>query len=321
MDKYVSALGSTSLFPKDQLAFQQRSLEIQQKIAKLELDKWIIENKTKMKAEGVSEEEFRNLQKRLHIEQQIAQTRKDWEKQGFMGGVKEFATQQVIDSQTYLAKSTTQFLQDMKSTMSDQLSSVWIEFANTGALNFQKLGEAFRDRFIKLAMDLIVNQLWTALSQVLMQALNILGVMGGGTGGGASLVGVSSGYSTAGWGNWFSSAHGNIFHTFDRGGIVTKPTLFPMADGMGLMGEAGYESVMPLTRTASGDLGVRSVGGDTKPQVTVIVNNNSSKVDTKTEQNANGDVITTIDDLAAKAYSRRGALHKVINAGSAPTRR
>ena len=36
-----------------------------------------------------------------------------------------------------------------------------------------------------------------------------------------------------------------------RGGLVDQPTLFPMAGGMGLMGEAGPEAVMPLQRTAT----------------------------------------------------------------------
>ena len=48
---------------------------------------------------------------------------------------------------------------------------------------------------------------------------------------------------------------------FAKGGIVTKPTIFPMARGMGLMGEAGPEAVMPLKRTADGSLGVTSEGG------------------------------------------------------------
>ncbi len=43
---------------------------------------------------------------------------------------------------------------------------------------------------------------------------------------------------------------------FARGGVVWGRTLFPMARGRGLMGEAGPEAVMPLRRTPSGDLGV-----------------------------------------------------------------
>ena len=48
---------------------------------------------------------------------------------------------------------------------------------------------------------------------------------------------------------------------FAYGGVVNKPTLFPMANGAGLMGEAGPEAIMPLRRTASGRLGGESSGG------------------------------------------------------------
>jgi archaellum component FlaC len=41
---------------------------------------------------------------------------------------------------------------------------------------------------------------------------------------------------------------------FASGGIVGSPTLFPMADGMGLMGEAGPEAIMPLKRGKDGKL-------------------------------------------------------------------
>ena len=44
------------------------------------------------------------------------------------------------------------------------------------------------------------------------------------------------------------------------GGIVNKPTLFPMANGAGLMGEAGPEAIMPLKRGKNGKLGVQSSG-------------------------------------------------------------
>ncbi len=67
------------------------------------------------------------------------------------------------------------------------------------------------------------------------------------------------------------TAKGNAFDrgrlaSFARGGaltnsIVDRPTLFPMADGAGLMGESGPEAVLPLTRLANGDLGVSMPGG------------------------------------------------------------
>ena len=62
------------------------------------------------------------------------------------------------------------------------------------------------------------------------------------------------------------NADGNVFAKnkivpYKMGGIVNRPTIFPMADGMGLMGEAGPEAIMPLKRGANGKLGVQSSGG------------------------------------------------------------
>jgi len=58
---------------------------------------------------------------------------------------------------------------------------------------------------------------------------------------------------------------------FANGGIVNGPTVFPMANGMGLMGEAGPEAIMPLKRGPDGKLGVEGGGG-----VTVVQNINVS---------------------------------------------
>jgi hypothetical protein len=72
----------------------------------------------------------------------------------------------------------------------------------------------------------------------------------------------------SGIGNIFSSLFGGLFANgaafsrgniipFATGGIVTKPTLFPMAGGrMGVMGEAGEEAIVPLHRGRGGKLGV-----------------------------------------------------------------
>jgi phage-related minor tail protein len=56
---------------------------------------------------------------------------------------------------------------------------------------------------------------------------------------------------------------------FAKGGVVAQPTNFAMRGGMGLMGEAGPEAIMPLARGADGRLGVQSAGGQA---VTVVMN-------------------------------------------------
>jgi hypothetical protein len=48
---------------------------------------------------------------------------------------------------------------------------------------------------------------------------------------------------------------------FAKGGVVASPTSFPMRGGRGLMGEAGPEAIMPLSRGADGRLGVQTQGG------------------------------------------------------------
>ncbi len=48
---------------------------------------------------------------------------------------------------------------------------------------------------------------------------------------------------------------------FANGGVVSGPMSFPMRGGIGLMGEAGPEAIMPLMRGNDGKLGVRGGGG------------------------------------------------------------
>jgi phage-related minor tail protein len=76
------------------------------------------------------------------------------------------------------------------------------------------------------------------------------------------------------------SAKGNVFAQngivpFANGGIVDRPMMFPFAKGIGLMGEAGPEAIMPLKRGADGKLGVAGGGGTS---VTVNVDASGSSV-------------------------------------------
>ena len=101
--------------------------------------------------------------------------------------------------------------------------------------------------------------------------------------------------------------HGNII-AFARGGIVGRPTIFPMARGMGLMGEAGPEAVVPLKRMPSGNLGVEGGGG-----VTVnIINHTPSQVSTEGQRDERGGmtlnvVIDSIETSMAQRLQRPGS--------------
>jgi len=58
---------------------------------------------------------------------------------------------------------------------------------------------------------------------------------------------------------------------FATGGVVSGPVSFPMRGGLGLMGEAGPEAIMPLSRGPDGRLGVRAEGGGRGGNVIVNV--------------------------------------------------
>jgi phage-related minor tail protein len=51
---------------------------------------------------------------------------------------------------------------------------------------------------------------------------------------------------------------GGRIRPFADGGVIASPTFFPLQNGLGLMGEAGPEAVLPLARGSDGTLGVRS---------------------------------------------------------------
>ena len=72
---------------------------------------------------------------------------------------------------------------------------------------------------------------------------------------------------------------------FAQGGVISGATTFPMRGGMGLMGEAGPEAIMPLSRASDGRLGVRAQGGGA-----VTVNMNISTPDAQSFQRSQGQI-------------------------------
>ena len=72
----------------------------------------------------------------------------------------------------------------------------------------------------------------------------------------------------------------NGIRAFAKGGVVHSPHIFPFKDGIGLMGEAGSESIMPLKRGRDGKLGVIAHGGGTS----VVVNVDASGSDVQGDE-------------------------------------
>ena len=106
----------------------------------------------------------------------------------------------------------------------------------------------------------LVNAAYSAAIRPVTTGLG--GLIAGGVEG---LIGAVSGFEKGG-----SFAQGRVM-PFATGGIVNGPVTFPMRGGMGLMGEAGPEAIMPLTRGADGRLGVAAQGGGRPVNVTMNV--------------------------------------------------
>lgn len=106
--------------------------------------------------------------------------------------------------------------------------------------------------------------------------------------GGAASSSASSGTALQSYGaNLQLNAKGGVYSSADlsqySNSVVSSPTMFAFAKGAGLMGEAGPEAIMPLTRAADGSLGVRALGnggvtpgGGGAPQVNIHIDGNGN---------------------------------------------
>lgn len=110
-----------------------------------------------------------------------------------------------------------------------------------------------------------------------------------------ALNGIFGGSGGFGGGFAKGGAFNNGVQAFAKGGVVDTPTTFPMqGQKTGLMGEAGAEAIVPLKRTASGELGVQQ-----SPVNVQVINNNSSDVSVSQE----GDQLKIIIDSVENAIS------------------
>ncbi|MCR9126084.1 MAG: phage tail tape measure protein [Rhodobacteraceae bacterium] len=87
---------------------------------------------------------------------------------------------------------------------------------------------------------------------------------------------------------------------FASGGIVSGPTHFPMRGGLGLMGEAGPEAIMPLARGPDGKLGVRGAGG---AGPTVVMN--ISTPDAQSFQRSQGQIAAQMSRALGRGQRNR----------------
>ncbi len=158
-----------------------------------------------------------------------------------------------------------------------------VKFVQTGKLNFSDLARSIiADLTRMLVRAAVVKPLFSFLFP---------GLADGGVIKKGSIVdptyGTGMPSNPQGFSGYSRNAKGNVFAQnkivpYAMGGIVSRPTIFPMANGMGLMGEAGPEAIMPLKRGANGKLGVQSSGGI--GNIVVNVDASGSSVEGDAEQ-------------------------------------
>jgi phage-related minor tail protein len=100
--------------------------------------------------------------------------------------------------------------------------------------------------------------------------------------------------------------------------VVSKPTPFMFATGgvpnLGIMGEAGSEAILPLTRTASGDLGVKAVSGQNQ-NITIAIKNESGQQLGVTSSNIQEDMSGMIINVVIDALNtNKGGLRTAMGA-------
>ena len=111
------------------------------------------------------------------------------------------------------------------------------------------------------------------------------------------------------------NAKGNAFvggriQAFASGGIVDSPSYFPMKGGTGLMGEAGPEAIVPLTRTATGELGVQALPNN----IVVNVNNTSgAEIDIQESSDGNSKVLDITIARAVNSAIGQGRFDKSLS--------
>jgi lambda family phage tail tape measure protein len=178
--------------------------------------------------------------------------------------------------------------------MQDAFSSFTDAFANmltTGTGHF-------KDFATSVLTDLAKMETRIAMSKILSAFFG-----GGSTTGDASGSGMGGMLSSLFQG-WGGVADGGVFPSRGgisslSGGVYNSPQFFKFASGGAVLGEAGYEGVMPLTRNSQGKLGVMASGsGSNTNNVNVSVNVDNSG-NSSTSAAGSDDQMRTLGNMIA----------------------
>lgn len=161
----------------------------------------------------------------------------------------------------------------------DGMADAMADFVQTGKMDFRSLADSIIRDLLRIAMQ-------KAMVGIFGGGFGFMSGFFGGGGAGYMSAGAQAEIAAAG-----GMSRGGVLSRgrvvpYASGGVVDRPTFFPMANGAGLMGEAGPEAIMPLKRLPGGRLGVEAqpAGNLTiSVPVTVAQKNNRMASELRTE--------------------------------------
>lgn len=182
-----------------------------------------------------------------------------------------------------------------------------------------KTGEFAVEDFFATLMNAIMEAVIQAMIiKPLLKALGfgVSAAFGGGGGGGVKPSASNFGIEDYNLGDFTlapspyleKQAKGGVFSPSGQldTGIVSQPASFAYNGGFGVMGEAGAEGILPLGRSANGELGVKVVGGGngSPQQVNVQVFNESGQPVKAGKASAEMDMQSMVISIWLEGYER-----------------
>ena len=221
------------------------------------------------KLEAINRSERDLTQTTLSNYEQMSVAQSDWRN----GATSAFSN--YLDSARDVAGQTRSLFTNAFSSMEDAVAN----FATTGKLSFSDFTKSIIADMARIATQQAASGL---LSSIAGSALGAY--FGGGAAAGSTSFGSSIGSAIT------ANAKGGVYDSPSLSSfsnqVHDKPQMFAFAKGAGIFAEAGPEAIMPLTRTAGGELGVRALGGggggasggntESKMEVTININRDGS---------------------------------------------
>ncbi|ASJ79176.1 tail tape measure protein lambda [Curvibacter phage P26059A] len=233
----------------------------------------------------------------------------------------------VYDREKYLQTQTYQMyaagfdaLKNLSKSFGEAVGDQFVNFAKTGKSSFEDLTSSFGNMVKSMIYDLIKLQIQKQVSGLLDMGISAaVGYFKGSSTTGSSQYALTSGgsglASMGGGTGLIAQANGGAWNNgvqmYAKGGVFDGPTMFGHSGGLGVLGEAGAEAVMPLKRDANGSLGVAVTGGSSSgSNVEVVINNYGSEKATTTEttdSRGNRKINVTIGEMISGEIARSGS--------------